>query len=107
MWEGTRSVPCVCVSGSLLRGLLRRRLSGFLPPGLPTPPPDPIDPSDGACDLLLHRKKIKLIEAEVVGFGGKCWRMTTRADEDHRHQKDCYIFIPPELHQKFYCSIQQ
>lgn len=49
-----RPVPCVCVSGSLFRGLLRRRLSGFFPPGLPTPPPDPIDPSDGACDLLLH-----------------------------------------------------
>lgn len=49
-------LPCVCVSGSLFRGLLRRRLSGFFPPGLPTPPPDPTDPSDGACDLLLHHR---------------------------------------------------
>lgn len=49
-------LPCVCVSGSLFRGLLRSRLSGFFPPGLLTPPPEPTDPSDGACDLLLHHK---------------------------------------------------
>lgn len=46
-------LPCVCVSGSPFRGLLRRRRSTFLPPGLPTPPPDPTDPSEGTCDLLL------------------------------------------------------
>lgn len=50
-------LPCVCVSGSLFRGLLRRRLSDFFPPGLLTPPPDPIDPSDGACDLLLQHNE--------------------------------------------------
>lgn len=50
-------LPCVCVSGSLFRGLLRSRLSGFFPPGLPTPPPDPADPSVGPCDLLLHTEE--------------------------------------------------
>lgn len=47
-------LPCVCVSGSLFRGLLRRRLSGFFPPGLLIPPPDP---SDEACDLLLDHNE--------------------------------------------------
>lgn len=50
------ALPCVCVSGSLFLGLLLSRLSGFFPPGLLPPPPDPTDPSDGACDLLLHHK---------------------------------------------------
>ena len=49
-------LPCVCVSGSLFRGL-RSLLSGFFPPVLLTPPPDPTDPSDGVCDLLLNQKK--------------------------------------------------
>lgn len=53
---GVFVLPCVCVSGSLFRGLLLSRLSGFFPPGLLPPPPDPTDPSDGACDLLLHHK---------------------------------------------------
>lgn len=54
------SPPCVCVSGSPFRGLLRRRRSTFLPPGLPTPPPDPNDPSEGTCDLVLHHHGNKI-----------------------------------------------
>lgn len=50
-------LPCVCVSDSPFRGLLRRRRSTFLPPGLPTPPPDPTNPSEGACDLLLRHNE--------------------------------------------------
>lgn len=53
------ALPCVCVSGSPFRGLLRRRRSAFLPPGLPTPPPDPTDPSEGTCDLLLRHNENK------------------------------------------------
>lgn len=50
-------LPCVCVSGSPFRGLLCKRRSTFLPPGLPTPPPDPTEPSEGAWDLLLRHNE--------------------------------------------------
>lgn len=66
-------LPCVCVSGSLFLGLQRSRLSGFLLPGLLAPPPDPTDPSERACDLLLHHKQNENTEFNFHAFYWLFW----------------------------------